>query len=142
LQPFEKEFFGQRRQRVPILVGGAFFRGNQTKGCLVIDMTTASGQKRAAGLASSASSMLKWSSLTYARDDAGELIASISHEVNQPLAAVSMPRRRALRWLDGAPPTSTSAPCADWVIKEGHRASEVIRRVRALANKTDMEGAA
>ena len=29
----------------------------------------------------------------------------------------------------------------DWIIKEGNRASEVIQRVRALANKTDIEKA-
>jgi len=27
----------------------------------------------------------------------------------------------------------------DWIIKEGNRASEVIRRVRALANKSEIE---
>jgi len=27
----------------------------------------------------------------------------------------------------------------DWIVNEGNRASEVIRRVRALANKTDIE---
>jgi PAS domain S-box-containing protein len=70
----------------------------------------------------------------------GELTASISHEVNQPLAAVVNAASACLRWLDGGTPNLDEARHAvDWIIKEGHRASEVIRRVRALANKTDIE---
>ena len=67
----------------------------------------------------------------------GELTASIAHEVNQPLAAV-VNAGACLRWLDRATPDLDEARQAlDWVIKEGHRASEVIRRVRALVNNAD-----
>jgi PAS domain S-box-containing protein len=70
----------------------------------------------------------------------GELIASISHEVNQPLAAVVNAAAACRRWLDGGTPNLDEARSAvDWIVKEGNRASEVIRRVRALANKTDIE---
>jgi PAS domain S-box-containing protein len=69
----------------------------------------------------------------------GELTASISHEVNQPLAAVINAAAACLRWLDGDTPNLDEARrAADWIIKEGNRASEVIRRVRALAKKTDI----
>jgi PAS domain S-box-containing protein len=69
----------------------------------------------------------------------GELTASISHEVNQPLAAVVNAAAACLRWLDGDTPNLDEARRAvDWIIKEGNRASEVIRRVRALAKKTDI----
>ena len=45
-----------------------------------------------------------------------------------------------MRWLEGATPSLDEARGAvDWIIKESHRAGEVIRRVRALANKTDLE---
>jgi C4-dicarboxylate-specific signal transduction histidine kinase len=70
----------------------------------------------------------------------GELTASIAHEVNQPLAAVVNAAAACRRWLDGGTPNLEEARCAvDWIVNEGNRASEVIRRVRALANKTDIE---
>jgi PAS domain S-box-containing protein len=70
----------------------------------------------------------------------GELTASIAHEVNQPLAAVVNAAAACRRWLDGDTPNLDEARLAvDWIIKEGNRASEVIRRVRALAKKADIE---
>ena len=68
----------------------------------------------------------------------GEMTASISHEVNQPLAAVVNAAGACLRWLDGSPPNLDEARKATkWVIKEGNRAAEVIRRIRALAQNVE-----
>jgi C4-dicarboxylate-specific signal transduction histidine kinase len=68
------------------------------------------------------------------------MTASIAHEVNQPLAAVVNAAAACRRWLDGGTPNLDEARSAvDWIVNEGNRASEVIRRVRALANKTDIE---
>jgi PAS domain S-box-containing protein len=70
----------------------------------------------------------------------GELTASIAHEVNQPLAAVIANAEACLRWLDRETPDLAAARrSAEWVINDGIRASEVVRRVRALAHKTDVE---
>jgi PAS domain S-box-containing protein len=70
----------------------------------------------------------------------GELTASIAHEVNQPLAAVIANAEACLRWLDRQTPDVAAARrSVEWVISDGNRASEVVRRVRALANKADME---
>src|SRR5882762_4066144 len=70
----------------------------------------------------------------------GELTASIAYEVNQPLAAVVNAAAACRRWLAGGTPNLDEARSAvDWIVNEGNRASEVIRRVRALANKTDIE---
>jgi PAS domain S-box-containing protein len=70
----------------------------------------------------------------------GELTASIAHEVNQPLAAVIANAEACLRWLDRETPDLAKARrSVEWVINDGNRASEVVRRVRALANNTDME---
>jgi PAS domain S-box-containing protein len=72
----------------------------------------------------------------------GELTASIAHEVNQPLAAVVANAEACLRWLDrGTPDLDAARRSVEWIIDDGNRASEVIRRVRALANKTDIEKA-
>ena len=70
----------------------------------------------------------------------GELTASIAHEVNQPLAAVVANAEACLRWLDsGTPDLDAVRRSVKWVIDDGIRASEVIRRIRALANKTEIE---
>jgi PAS domain S-box-containing protein len=67
----------------------------------------------------------------------GELTVSIAHEVNQPLAAVVTNAEACLRWLDRAIPNLDEARRAvEWIIKDGNRAAEVIRHVRALTNKT------
>src|SRR6202165_2989208 len=72
----------------------------------------------------------------------GELTASIAHEVNQPLAAVVANAEACLRWLGrGTPDLDAARMSAECIINDGNRASEVIRRVRALANKTSPEKA-
>jgi PAS domain S-box-containing protein len=70
----------------------------------------------------------------------GELTASIAHEVNQPLAGVLTNAEACLRWL-GRPIPDLDAvrQSVEWVISDGNRASEVIRRVRALTKKSDIE---
>ena len=56
------------------------------------------------------------------------------------MAAVVNAAAACRRWLDAATPNLDEARCAvDWIVNEGNRASEVIRRVRALANKTEIE---
>jgi PAS domain S-box-containing protein len=70
----------------------------------------------------------------------GELTASIAHEVNQPLAAVVANAEACLRWLNlETPDLAAARRSAKWILDDGNRASEVIRRARALANKTDIE---
>ena len=70
----------------------------------------------------------------------GELTASIAHEVNQPLAAVVANAEASLRWLNREQPDLAAVRrSVEWVINDGCRASDVIRRVRALAKKSDME---
>ncbi len=72
----------------------------------------------------------------------GEIAASIAHEVNQPLAAVVANAEACLRWLDrGTPDLDAARRSVEWIIDDGNRAAEVIRRVRALANKSDIEKA-
>src|SRR5207302_10398484 len=67
----------------------------------------------------------------------GELTASIAHEVNQPLGALVTNAEACLRWLDhGTPNLDEARRNVEMIIKDGHRASEVIRRVHALSKKT------
>ncbi len=68
----------------------------------------------------------------------GELTASIAHEVNQPLAAAVA--NGLLRWLGRETPDLAAARrSVEWVMGDANRASEVVRSVRALANKTELE---
>src|ERR1700730_1653553 len=70
----------------------------------------------------------------------GQLTASIAHEVNQPLAALVANAEACLRWLRRrTPDVDTACRSVEWIIADGNRASEVIRRVRALAKKTEIE---
>src|SRR6476661_9995119 len=66
----------------------------------------------------------------------GQLTASITHEVNQPITAAITNAQAALRWMSAEPPDfgEVSEALAS-IIKEGNRASEVIGRIRALIKK-------
>jgi PAS domain S-box-containing protein len=70
----------------------------------------------------------------------GELTASIAHEINQPLAAIVANAEACLSWLDRETPDLDAARrSVEWIVDDSNRASEVIKRVRALAQKTDIE---
>jgi len=64
---------------------------------------------------------------------ADELTASIAHEVNQPLAALVTSAMAGARWLGGEPPNIERARSAlERIVQDGNRASEIVRRIRAL----------
>ncbi|MBR1127861.1 PAS domain-containing sensor histidine kinase [Bradyrhizobium iriomotense] len=70
----------------------------------------------------------------------GELTTSIAHEITQPLAAVISNADACMAWLDREPADLKAARrSAEWIVEDAHRASEVIRRIRALAKKTEIE---
>jgi C4-dicarboxylate-specific signal transduction histidine kinase len=63
----------------------------------------------------------------------GELLASIAHEVNQPIAAVVTNASAGLRWLEGKEPNLDEARRAlIRIVQEGNRAGEVVRKLRSL----------
>ncbi len=65
------------------------------------------------------------------------LTASIAHEVNQPLAAIVADGTASLNWLAAAPPDLDRVRDAlDAIVTDGHRAAEVIQRIRQLATKS------
>ena len=67
----------------------------------------------------------------------GELTASIAHEINQPLAAIVTQSEAALRFLDRDEPDLGEVQDAlSSIRRDGMRASEVIRGLRALARKS------
>jgi PAS domain S-box-containing protein len=67
----------------------------------------------------------------------GELSASIAHEINQPLAAIVTQSEAALRFLDRDRPDLKEAQDAlSCITRDGMRAADVVRGLRALARKS------
>jgi PAS domain S-box-containing protein len=66
----------------------------------------------------------------------GQLTSSIAHEVNQPITAAVTYALAARRYLSAEPPNFHEVDDAlSLIVKEGNRAGEVIRRIRALIKK-------
>lgn len=70
----------------------------------------------------------------------GELTASIAHEVNQPLAAISALGQASLRWLARPEPDLQEVTAlAGQMVEDARRASGIIARIRGMALKRDPE---
>jgi signal transduction histidine kinase len=68
----------------------------------------------------------------------GALTASIAHEVNQPLCAITNNATSCLRYLAMDPPNVERARKAvQRTVQDGNRAADVITRLRALFKKKD-----
>jgi len=64
----------------------------------------------------------------------GELTASIAHEINQPLAALTMNGQAGLRWLNRAEPdVARASESIQRVVDDARRAADIIARIRVLA---------
>ena len=62
-----------------------------------------------------------------------EMSASIAHEINQPLASVVTNAHACQTWLSHDPPNLERAQATlERIIRDGHSAAEVVRRIRAL----------
>jgi PAS domain S-box-containing protein len=138
-QPFEKEYFRKDGSRVPALVGGALFEGSGNEGlAFVLDLTA---QKRAQERLQEAQQTLYTTQVELARvsrlTTMGELTASIAHEVNQPLTAITNNGSACLRLLANRnldPEVLQQA--LEEIVADGTRASAVISRIRAFIKKT------
>ena len=66
----------------------------------------------------------------------GELTASLAHEINQPLAAIVANANASRRWLERKTPNHERAlESLENIARDGMRASDIIRRVRAFSAK-------
>jgi PAS domain S-box-containing protein len=70
----------------------------------------------------------------------GVLTASLAHEVRQPLAAAKVNAHAVMRWLDRAEP-GEARDAAAGMIQDVDRADEIVRRVRSLFRKGQLERA-
>jgi signal transduction histidine kinase len=70
----------------------------------------------------------------------GELTVSIAHEVNQPLMAVVTNAATCVQWLsDDNLNIERARQAAERIVRDGHRAGDVIASIRALAKKSQSE---
>ncbi|MGO6743870.1 PAS domain S-box protein [Rhizobium ruizarguesonis] len=66
----------------------------------------------------------------------GELAVSIAHEVNQPLMAIVTNAGTCLRWLQpGHTDLDQARLAAERIVRDGHRAGDIIASIRAMAQK-------
>jgi PAS domain S-box-containing protein len=130
-QPFEKEFCRKDGSRVPIMIGGAMFEGSNDDGvAFALDL---SKQKRAEeALLKAQAELAHVARMT----TLGQLTASITHEINQPLAGIVTNANASLRWLAReAPDLAEARDAIHRIVRDGNRASAVIARTRALIKK-------
>jgi signal transduction histidine kinase/ABC-type uncharacterized transport system substrate-binding protein len=67
---------------------------------------------------------------------AGELSASIAHEVNQPLAGIALRAGAARRWLGREPPDLDKVRSAlEQIVSASHHASDIVKGIRAMFKK-------
>ena len=70
----------------------------------------------------------------------GEVTASLAHELNQPLTAILSSAQAARRFLNGpAPDLNRVSTIMDHIAKDDRRAGEIIRRLRALLSKGELQ---
>jgi PAS domain S-box-containing protein len=68
----------------------------------------------------------------------GELTASIAHEINQPLSGIMTNASTGVRMLTANPPNLDGLrECMVRTIRDGNRASDVIKRLRGLFSKSE-----
>jgi PAS domain S-box-containing protein len=70
----------------------------------------------------------------------GELSASIAHEINQPLAAIITNGQACERFLGfSSPDLDEVKDAVGEIVRDGRRASEVLKRIRAMSKNTAPE---
>ena len=131
LQPIEREYFRKDGSRVPVLVGSASFEESTNQGvAFVLDLTE---RKRAETEREKLRQLEAHLAHINRVTTLGELAASLSHELKQPIAAAITNARTCLRWLmRDKPDVQEAREAAGRMVEVGNRAAEIIDRVRSL----------
>ena len=131
LQPFEKEFFRKDGTRVPVLIGGASFEDGGGQGvAFVLDLTE---RRRASEALHALQTDLEHANRLATM---GQLVASIAHEVGQPIGAARNNAHAALRFLANDPPDLGEVREAlECIVSDSYRAGEIVKRIRDQVKK-------
>jgi PAS domain S-box-containing protein len=140
-QTHEREYIHKSGNRVPVLAGGAIFESTPEEGvAFAVDL---SELKRAEEAARDNERRFHDAEmrLTNANRVAsvGQLAASIAHEINQPLAAISTTAITCQVILaEGSPNLERLGAAVRRTIRDVNRASDIVTRLRALFAKKEM----
>jgi PAS domain S-box-containing protein len=143
-QTHEREYIHKNGNRVPVLAGGAIFEATPDEGvAFSVDLTEL---KRAEAAARDSERRFHEAQmrLTNANRAAsvGQLAASIAHEINQPLAAISTTATTCEVILaDESPNLERLGAAIGRTIRDVNRASDIVTRLRALFSKKEMVAA-
>jgi PAS domain S-box-containing protein len=140
-QTHEREYIHKSGSRVPVLAGGAIFEATPDEGVtFAVNLTEL---KRAEEAARNNERRFHEAQmrLTNANRVAsvGHLAASIAHEVNQPLAAISTTASTCeILLAEESPNLERLGAAVRRTLRDVNRASDIVARLRALFTKKEM----
>jgi PAS domain S-box-containing protein len=129
--PYEKEYFRKDGSRVPVLVATAMLEERSDQGVgFVLDL---SERKRAEADLRKVQTELAHANRVTAL---GQLTASISHEIRQPIEAIAVNASAGQRWLARAPSNLAEiSEALERIVRDTKRAGEVIKRIHGFVVK-------
>jgi PAS domain S-box-containing protein len=131
---FEKEYLRKDGTRVPVLVAAAALTGTPIQTvAFVVDLTERKrGEEERERLRQLHAELARISRIT----TMGEMTASLSHEIRQPIAAAMTNAKACVRWLAREDPDLGEArAAAERIVDDTKRAAEIVQRVASLYKK-------